>query len=354
MGTNNAGHVAAISLFSGSGGLDIGSELAGVPVICCVDNNEDCVRTLQANQILGSAAIHLADIVSLPLSAYQGALDSRKPTRFIILGGPPCQPFSKAGYWVGLGARQGFADSRNMIGDYLRVIRELRPDGFLFENVESLLHPINKTTVEVILSSTVARGYRYKMLKANALDYGVPQRRKRVFILGSRRSFNSHEPRRTHCPAEDCDETGLLPHQGVGQYIARFDTPNYFEPAEVTSKGTYGEELREVPPGKNYLALTERAGHPRAPFKAGTRYWSFLLKLHPDLSSWTIAAQPGPWIGPFHWTSRRLRVPEIAAIQTFPEGYRFVGTRRSVQAQIGNAVPPLMAKAMVEFLRDNL
>ena len=72
------------------------------------------------------------------------------------------------------------------------------------------------------------------------------------------------------------------------------------------------------------------------------------------MPSWTIAAQPGPWIGPFHWDNRRLRVPEIAAIQTFPKNYKFYGNRRSVQKQIGNAVPPLLGKAMVSFLANNL
>ena len=68
------------------------------------------------------------------------------------------------------------------------------------------------------------------------------------------------------------------------------------------------------------------------------------------MPSWTIAAQPGPWVGPFHWTNRRLRVPEISALQTFPEDYIFIGSRRSIQRQIGNAVPSLLAKEMVNFL----
>lgn len=352
---NSKNHdVIAISLFSGCGGLDIGCELAGVPVVCCLDNDKDCIRTLRANKVFSKAKIYQANIASFPISAYERLANGRGSKKFIIIGGPPCQPFSKAGYWVGLSSRQGFHDSRNKIGEYLRVIYEMKPDGFLFENVESLLHPVNSMTVEIIISHILKMGYHYRMIRANALDYGVPQKRKRIFILASRRKFNSHEPQKTHCPPEDCNRTGLLPYEGVGKYIYRFDGPDYFEEKEVTSHGKYSKELREVPPGKNYLALTTRAGYPDPPFKAGTRYWSFLLKLHPELPSWTIAAQPGPWIGPFHWTSRRLRVPEIAAIQTFPDDYQFIGSRRSVQSQIGNAVPPLMGKAMIEFLKENL
>ena len=79
-----------------------------------------------------------------------------------------------------------------------------------------------------------------------------------------------------------------------------------------------------------------------------------MYKLDPKLPSITIAAQPGPWVGPFHWTNRRLRVPEIAAIQTFPINYNFYGNRRSIQKQIGNAVPVLLARKVFTHLLENL
>ena len=104
----------------------------------------------------------------------------------------------------------------------------------------------------------------------------------------------------------------------------------------------------------NYKALTAWAGYPNPKFVADKRFWNFLLKLSPDQPSWTVCAQPGPWVGPFHWDNRRLRAPEVAAIQTFPKGYKFCGNRRSVQKQIGNAVPCLMGKAMIEYLKESL
>ena len=105
-----------------------------------------------------------------------------------------------------------------------------------------------------------------------------------------------------------------------------------------------------MPPGGNYISLSERRGFTPQRFKAGTRYWTFLLKLHPLLPSWTIIAQPGHWEGPFHWTNRRLRTQELAAIQTFPIDYKFIGSPRSIHKQIGNAVPCLLGKAMTEYL----
>jgi DNA (cytosine-5)-methyltransferase 1 len=141
----------------------------------------------------------------------------------------------------------------------------------------------------------------------------------------------------------------------VGHFIEKYAGSKYFEEQEIAERGTYYRDLVAVPPGRNYLVLASRTGKSTGhKFVTGKRFWNFLLKLHPDESSWTIPAHPGPWVGPFHWTNRRLRVPEIAAIQTFPEEYRFIGNRRSIQRQIGNAVPPLLGKAMVSFLLEQL
>lgn len=344
----------AISLFSGCGGLDIGAHLAGVDVVSCLENNTDCVETLKKNKIFKDTRIFNDDITSFSTLELKKLINERKVKDLIVIGGPPCQPFSKAGYWIGHSRRKGIKDERNLVGEYLRIIKDLKPSGFLLENVESILHPKHKFVVENLISKIIKLGYRYKLVKATALDYGVPQKRNRVFIIGTKGSFKSHEPKKTHCPREKVKETGLRPYESVGKFIDKYNGLEFFEKEEVTDFGTYGKELREIPPGKNYFALTERDNPENPRFQANKRFWSFLLKLHPSLPSWTIAAQPGPWVGPFHWTSRRLRVPEIAAIQTFPENYKFFGSRRSIQRQIGNAVPPLLAKSMVSFLKESL
>jgi DNA (cytosine-5)-methyltransferase 1 len=180
----------------------------------------------------------------------------------------------------------------------------------------------------------------------------VPQKRKRVFFFGSKKDFQLEEPERTHFDPKNpyLSTTYLKPYETVGDHIKEFNVNKYHEEYENTSEGTYFRELKKVPPGKNYLALCDGK---KSNFKTGTRFWNFLLKLKPNLPSWTIAAQPGPWVGPFHWTNRRLRAPEIAAIQTFPKHYKFYGNRRSIQKQIGNAVPPLLGKAMVNYLASN-
>lgn len=350
------GKVVAISLFSGAGGLDIGSIMSGVPVILSTDFDSDCIKTLRSNDCyFGETEILEGDLKEIDSSVFRKVLRQKRYGKFIVIGGAPCQPFSKAGYWVGNKSRRGINDPRaNLINEYLRVVVDLQPDGFVFENVESLLHPTNKVIVERFVEIVSSNGYQYKVVRANALDYGVPQKRKRLFIVGTKGTFKSDEPKKTHCDPEQSDLLGLIPYSNVGEWINEYNDEKYFESYEVTKGGTYYSDLCEVPPGENYKALTSWAGYPNPKFVADKRFWSFLLKLSPDKPSWTITAQPGPWVGPFHWNNRRLRIPEIAAIQTFPKGYKFVGSRRSVQKQIGNAVPCLMGKAMIEFVKESL
>ena len=203
-----------------------------------------------------------------------------------------------------------------MIGQYLRMIEELKPDGFLLENVASLLHPKNIKAVSDLKEGIDKLGYKFILYKANSADFGVPQKRKRVFFIASKKEVIG-EPIKTHGSEKDRKlNKNLLPYERVIDWIGKFDDDRYFEQEELTIGKTYDTELKEIPMGKNYFALTERDGYPNPKFKANTRFWSFLLKLHPHLLSWTISAQPGPWVGPFHWNSRRLRVPEIAALQS--------------------------------------
>lgn len=351
MGSN----IVAVSLFSGAGGLDVACFAAGVPVVFSTDLDADCIETLKSNELFAGTEIMRGDLHEIDSSVFQDVRNRRVRDKFIVIGGAPCQPFSKAGYWVGHEMRRGINDPRaTLVNEYLRVVTDLHPDGFVFENVESLLHPANKVIIDRFVEIIREQGYDYKIVKANAQDYGVPQKRRRLFILGTTGRFQSDTPRRTHCPKTECGAAGLAPYVNVGEAIAGFDGPEFFEPEEVVDGGTYAADLREVPPGMNYKALTAWYGYPNPKFVAEKRYWSFLLKLSPDMPSWTITAQPGPWIGPFHWDNRRLRVPEIAAIQTFPKGYAFHGARRSIQKQIGNAVPPLMGKAMIEHVKESI
>ena len=343
--------INCISIFSGAGGLDLGALKAGATIVACVENDADAAETLRLNKIGGGKSSIIEDDIQ---NVDFRRMRSKKPT--ILIGGPPCQPFSKNGYWVKNNNRLIEGDPRNLIGQYLRAVGELRPNAFLFENVESILHPTNISTFERFLAKARALGFACTVYRANSADFGVPQKRKRVFVFGVRSTKHAiPQPHQTHGDPEKPElMNGFRPHVGVGDLIRKYASSKFHESQEDASSGTYFYELTHVPPGKNYIALSKLKNYRGRKFRSGGRFWNFLQKLHPDAPSITIAAQPGPWVGPFHWKNRRLRIPELAAIQTFPEDYKFFGSRRSVHKQIGNAVPCLLGERMVSHLMEHL
>ena len=348
--------VYGISLFSGAGGLDVGAENAGLDIIACIENDPDSVQTLGLNSRCSKDSIFEESVSGFDYTRILERLPEKGVAPRVVIGGPPCQPFSKNGYWVKNDNRKVDADPRNLVSEFLTCVEKCEVDGFMLENVESLLHPTNKHVCEYIIDRANASGYATQLVRANAADFGVPQKRKRVFIFGFKGDRRpDFEPMPTHCAPNKRDLfDDLPPHLGVGPFIEKYSGKKFAETSEDASEGNYFYELQHVPPGKNYIHLASLNGFGGRSFRSGSRFWNFLLKLHPELPSWTIAAQPGPWVGPFHWSDRRLRVPEIAAIQTFPKGYMFFGKRRSVQKQIGNAVPVKLAKHMVRHLLENL
>lgn len=370
--------VSVIGLFSGAGGLEIGAHWAGADVRVSVDNDSCSCQTLRGNASFHSGNVLEADICTLNGKELRNAARLAPHDPCIVVGGPPCQPFSKASYWTDPGhdsryrrARaRGIAtvpkpapitqaksdDRRSLVDEFWRLILEVKADGFLFENVPSITHPRNRQVLEKLIESAEAAGFRTTLDRVNAVEFGVPQRRNRVILLGLKGSKLA-PPERTHSEAPFVERTlfqdGVLRVVTAGEALAPFAHEKYFEPEEIVT-GRWEKHLREVPPGQNYKALTEWAGHPDPAFEAETRFWHFLLKLSPELPSWTIPANPGPWVGPFHWESRRLRTAELAALQSFPVGYVFAGNRRDRVRQIGNAVPPLLAQKLMEPLLSAL
>jgi DNA (cytosine-5)-methyltransferase 1 len=138
--------------------------------------------------------------------------------------------------------------------------------------------------------------------------------------------------------------------------------PGSPEDGEIAD-GTYGELLARIPPGENYLYFSER-GPEEVHFSWRSRYWTFLLRLDPLRPSSTIQAQPGPWVGPFHWENvenhegrlraRRLRTPELLRLMTFPDDFEVVGDRSAVRRQLGNAVPVEFGRVVLRTLLEQL
>jgi len=363
--------VPTIDLFAGAGGLSIAAARAGCDVRLHVDFDRWACETLRTNTHHHGGEVLEADVASLTGQGLRKRARVRRGEPLLVIGGPPCQPFSKAAFWSEDGddaayrrARANGAPApkpkqhghrpdarRFLVQDFMRLVIESCADGFIFENVASLLAPRNHHMFAALLEQAHAAGFTTTVVRANAAEYGVPQKRHRVFVLGSRRG-RVHAPEPTHTLDPEI-ETQTRPAVTCGEVLAPYADESLFEPREII-EGRWAKHLREVPPGGNYKHHTAWAGHPRPTFVTETRFWNFLLKLSPDLPAWTIPANPGPWTGPFHWESRRLRTPELAALQGFPDGYLFAGSRRERVRQIGNAAPPPLAEPMIRAVAEAL
>lgn len=358
----------AISLFSGAGGLDLGCERAGFRTVAVVEANPTARSTLLANVErflpgLGKDAL-FEDILTTRAETLRDSAGSPADEVALVHGGPPCTPFSKSGYWLEY-KRRGADPKASLLDSFVDVVEAVRPQSFLMENVFALAYRNhNREVFDRFLARTRAAGYAVDHSVLVAGDYGVPQLRQRVFCVGVRADlldvpaslWHFDWPAPTHTGPHETRrwEANLPVHVTAGEALADLPEPlNPPEPEEIVT-GTYADELRVVPPGDNYLFLTEKRGHPEPRFKWRSRYWSFLLKLHPDRPAPTIQGQPGPWVGPFHWDSRRLRVGEVKRLMTFPDEFVVLGSRREQQLQLGNAVPPRLAECIGRRLADTL
>ena len=339
----------AVSLFAGAGGLDVGAKRAGYEVRAAVERERDAAATMEKNFDRLVSPVICKDILDTPTREILRAAGLRARQRpDLLIGGPPCTPFSKSGFWLEY-KREGLDADASLLQAYTRVLAEARPRRFVLENVYALTYrnKASRPAFERLMREIDAAGYHCDAKVLNAADYGVPQARPRLFIIGVPKDEPCPGlPGPTHGGRWERRTTGdpRRPHVTAGEALAGLVTEP--EPGESVN-GKYGHLLPAIPPGDNYLFYTSRRGHPDALFRWRGKYWSFLLKLSPDRPAPTIQAQPGPYVGPFHWDNRRLRVGEIKRLFTYPDDYEFVGSRASVQAQLGNSVPPLLAERVV-------
>lgn len=315
------------SLFSGCGGLDLGLEAAGIEVVGAMDFDDDCCQTLKLN---GRDKVFCSGINDEAIrSSFPEPVD-------LVVGGPPCQPFSKSAQWTNHGTL-GLQDKRaKSIDAFASAIALLSPQAFILENVEGFERQGGLDHfLSVLDEKGCSSNYDISTAIINAADHGIPQKRRRFFAIGmAGRTFSFPKP--THGP-------DLQP------YVTAWDAISEFAQCELENnlaiKGRWADLVQTIPPGKNYLHHTPRGeGHPI--FGWRTRYWSFLYKLSPDHPSPTIVASPSQNTGPFHWQNRLLSIRELAALQGFPSHYAFAGNRASMQRQIGNAVPPALGEVL--------
>jgi DNA (cytosine-5)-methyltransferase 1 len=173
-----------------------------------------------------------------------------------------------------------------------------------------------------------------------------------VFVVGSRDGESFRFPDPTHFEVSEGEGLipGLQPHTTAWDAIGDLEAD---DDPDLSMKGKWADLLPSIPEGENYLWHTERGGGLRL-FGWRRRFWSFLLKLDKNRPSWTLQAQPGPAIGPFHWKNRRLSAKELGRLQTLPEGYQVLGNLAAVQRQLGNAVPSAVGEILARAIRCQL
>jgi DNA (cytosine-5)-methyltransferase 1 len=344
----------AISLFTGAGGLDLGFEAAGFETVVAVEMDGRCVQTLRANRDWPVIDQDVGLVTTVALLTMAGL----KPDEAdVLIGGPPCQPFSKSGFWATGDARRLDDPRATTIDHYLRILGEARPRAFLLENVEGLGFRGKDEGLAHIRSAIMAinqqHGTCYDPVIAvvNAADHGVPQVRRRLFVIGARDGTRFRFPEATHVSPDQ-----RLPSRNRKAWLTAWDALHDLpEPDDgsLTLKGKWAGLLPSIPEGQNYLHHTERgAGEPL--FGWRRRFWSFLLKLAKDQPAWTLQAQPGPATGPFHWSNRRLSMREMARLQTFPDNFDVLGSVADAQRQLGNAVPALLAEVLAREIKAQL
>jgi DNA (cytosine-5)-methyltransferase 1 len=342
-----------ISLYTGAGGLDLGLEAAGFHTTVAVEFDRWACETIRHNRptwYLFENDIH--DVKSEEIMK-KGKLQPYEAS--LLIGGPPCQPFSKSAYWAN-GDTKRLDDPRaDTLTAYLRVLRDLKPKAFLMENVFGITYKGKDEAVELLkniinkINKEEGTKYTFELSVLNAANYGVPQIRERVFIIGSRDGKRFKFPPITHHEPEKLKGTflNLEPWRTAWDAIGELENQEH---ENLSVKGRWGDLLPSIPEGNNYLYHTNR-NHGLPLFGWRTRYWSFLLKLSKSKPSWTIQAQPGSAIGPFHWKNRKLSAREICRLQTIPDNYEIQGGVTEVQRQLGNAVPSLMGEILGKEIR---
>jgi len=294
---------AVVDLFAGCGGLALGFEAQGFATYG-LERDADCCASYRKNLRSPCVAVELTPDTELPAAA-------------VLVGGPPCQPFSVGGHQLGLG------DSRDGFPIFINAVRKLQPDIWLFENVRGLFYR-NRGYLDEILHTLRGLHYVVETALLNAVNYGVPQNRERVIVVGHRGKF-------------------LFP-------------PTV--PPRVTAGEALGDGALAAPPGSKfltpsmdtYVAKYERASACKQPRD---------LHLHQPARTLTCRNLAGA-TGDMQrlllpdGRRRRLLLREAARLQSFPDWFEFVGTETSCFNQIGNAVPPLLAYHLAGSVRTYL
>lgn len=297
------GKPVVLDLFAGCGGLGLGFEAQGLKTIG-FEQERDACETYRWNLKSECHEIVLTTQTDLPAAT-------------VVIGGPPCQPFSVGGHQMGLN------DSRDGFPIFISAVARLQPELWMFENVRGVLYS-NRAYFDQILNALRALNYVVEVRLLNAVNFGVPQNRERVIVVGHRGEF--------HFPVEQ--RTRVTVSEALGDLMAQAPPESKFLTASMDE----------------YVAKYERA--------------SFCIRprdLHPDQPARTLTCRNlAGATGDMHrirladGRRRRLLIREAARLQTFPDWFEFFGGETSQFNQVGNAVPPVLAWHLANSVREYL
>ncbi|MED3648792.1 DNA cytosine methyltransferase [Halalkalibacterium halodurans] len=345
-----------IDLFSGVGGLSLGFEIAGFNVVLANEYDESIAKAYELNH--PNTKMIVEDITNLPIEKtfqeYRRKVD-------VIIGGPPCQGFSQKGQ------RKTINDERNFLFKYfVAVVDFVRPRYFVMENVPNLLTAENGYFKEEIIDLFEGLGYTLSTDTLNAADYGVPQNRRRAVIIGKQGESAIAMPRPLDYKVTIWDAISDLaylnsgdgvecdsyryPPQSEYQRMMREGSDNLYNHKATKHSELAIERLKMIPPNRGKEVLPKE--HLTKSIYSGT--WTRMVKDEISVTITTRFDTPssGKFTHPF--LHRAITVREAARIQSFPDTFHFIGTKGSQMKQVGNAVPPLLAKAIATVVMNDI
>ena len=346
-----------IDLFAGVGGLSLGFEQLGFEVVIANEYDESIAKAYIKNR--PNVNMVVADITELPIvetfGKYKGTID-------LIVGGPPCQGYSQKGQ------RKTIHDPRNFLFEfYVKVVKEVAPKYFVMENVPNLLTAENGFFKHEIITMFTELGYTVNAQVLCAADYGVPQNRNRAFIIGKRDSETPVEmPKKIDKRTTIWEAISDLSYLGSGEGD---EISNYLKEPEsdyqikmrhgsdtlYNHKATKHSEI-----ALERLALNPpKGGKESLPPEHLTKsiYSGTWERMDADDISVTITTRfDTPSSGKFThpYLDRAITVREAARIQSFPDTFKFYGTKTSQMKQVGNAVPPMLARAVASAIIEDM
>ena len=338
-----------IDLFSGAGGLSIGLEMAGWNSLLGVDFDKFAMETYQKNH--KNSAIYCGDICKLSSKKVQELISGKEV--HAIVGGPPCQGFSTAG-------RGDPDDIRNKLFlQFVRMVKDFNPEFIVIENVTGLLAEKNKKNLESIIQKFTNLGYKLGVKVLSSHHFGVAEKRRRTIIIGTRLNVQIEFPRPTH---DTTIEGEYIPSKTVGDVFSSLqaidgNTYNHdIDKAQIANAMDL-KRLKRIPEGKGirypedekaYLTKSLYLGVNWKEIPEGRFRQTKLQRLDRTSTSPTIMTNRHSY---YHPTENRfLTQREAASIQSFPNEFHFCGPLNAQWKQIGNAVPPLLGKAIGEQL----